>query len=94
MWWRKERRILPLIADGSAVATYATDGASYGKVVQTEAAWTVGSRKGTDGGNGTQVQISDNDYLYLSTGGGSLVDGVYTAGKFIIKLYGVKADFS
>ena len=84
---------IDLSSNSSAVATYDTDGSGYSLLLDAGGAWTVGKRLGTDGGNGTQTQIADNDYLYL-TSGDATTDAVYLSGKFIIKLYGVKADFS
>ena len=41
--------------------------------------------------------ISDQDagtYKWWEVAGDAGTDGVYTAGKYIIKFYGVKSDFS
>ena len=40
-----------------------------------------------------QITINDGDHIYLASGDAA-TDGVYTAGKFIIKMYGALADFS
>ena len=84
---------IDLRCNSSATATYDTDGSSYTALLAAGGDWSVGKRLGTDGANGTQTQIANNDYLYLVAGDAN-TDGVYTAGKFIIKLYGVVSDFS
>ena len=55
--------------------------------------WVIGKRLGTDGANGTQTGLTNLDHIYL-TSGDTGTNGIYTAGKFIIKFYGVKTDFS
>ena len=84
---------IDLRANSSATATYDTDGNAYTALLASGGDWAVGVRKGTDGANGTQTVAANNDYLYLVAGDAN-TDGVYTAGKYIIKLYGVIADFS
>ena len=37
---------------------------------------------------GTNFGATNNDYLYLANGSGANSGGTYTAGKFVIKLYG------
>jgi len=84
---------IDLKSNSTSVATYDTDGSGYTSIIAQSGDWGIGERLGTDGSNGTQTQIANNDYLYL-TAGNAAADAVYTAGKFIIKLYGVKTDFS
>ena len=84
---------IDLRSNSSATATYDTDGSSYTALLAAGGDWSVGKRLGTDGANGTQTQIANNDYLYLVAGDAN-TDGVYTAGKYVIKIYGVKTDFS
>jgi hypothetical protein len=75
-------------------ATYDTDGSGYTALLAAGGDWAVGKRLGTDGANGTQTQIgADGDHIYLVSGDAN-TDAVYTAGKFIIKMYGVLSDFS
>ena len=74
--------------------TYDGDGNAFTALLAAGGDWAVGKRLGTDGANGTQTQIAANgDHIYLVAGDAG-TDGIYTAGKFIIKFYGVKADFS
>ena len=80
-------------SNSSGTATYDTDGSSFTALLAAGGDWAVGKRLGTDGANGTQTQIADNDYIYLVAGDAN-TDGIYTAGKLIIKIYGVKTDFS
>ena len=80
-------------SNSTSVATYDTDGSGYTAILTANGDWSLGKRLGTDGANGTQTQIANNDYLYLCSGDGN-TDEVYTAGKLIIKMYGVKSDFS
>jgi hypothetical protein len=95
---------IDLRANSSATATYDTDGSAYTALITTGEDWTIRMRKGSLAGVGTfeaptsgaaivSTTPANNDYLYL-VAGDAATDGVYTAGKFIIKLYGVKADFS
>ena len=49
--------------------------------------WAVGMRKISTAGLTMTDGLHDH-YLYLTTGGGTA--GTYTAGKFVIKLYGAK----
>ena len=84
---------IDLRSNSSATATYDTDGSSFTALLAAGGDWSVGKRLGTDGANGTQTQIANNDYLYLVAGDAN-TDGIYTAGKYIIKIYGVLADFS
>jgi len=48
--------------------------------------WTAGMHKTTTAG--TDFSGLVGDYLYLANGSGANTGGTYTAGKFIIKLYG------
>ena len=48
--------------------------------------WTAGMYKTTTAG--TDFSGLNGDYLYLANGSGANTGGTYTAGKFIIKLYG------
>ena len=74
--------------------TYDGDGSGFAALLAAGGDWSLGKRLGTDGANGTQTQIGANlDHIYLVSGDAG-TDGIYTAGKFIIKMYGVKADFS
>ena len=50
--------------------------------------WAVGKRLGTDGANGTQTQIADNDYIYLVEGDTAATTGEFNGGKLVIRLYG------
>ena len=84
---------IDLRSNSSGTATYDTDGSSFTALLAAGGDWAVGKRLGTDGANGTQTQIADNDYIYLVAGDAN-TDGIYTAGKLIIKIYGVKTDFS
>ena len=84
---------IDLRSNSSGTATYDTDGSSFTALLVAGGDWAVGKRLGTDGANGTQTQIADNDYIYLVAGDAN-TDGVYTAGKYVIKIYGVKTDFS
>ena len=84
---------IDLRSNSSATATYDTDGSSFTALLAAGGDWSVGKRLGTDGAIGTQTQIADNDYIYLVAGDAN-TDGIYTAGKLIIKIYGVKTDFS
>ena len=84
---------IDLLSNSSPSATYDTDGSGFTALLTAGGDWSLGKRLGTDGSNGVQTQLANNDYLYLAAGD-SNTDGVYTAGKYIIKLYGVKTDFS
>ncbi len=84
---------IDLLSNSSGTATYDTDGSGFTDLLLAGGDWAVGKRLGTDGANGTQTQIANNDYLYLAAGDAN-TDGIYTAGKLIIKCYGVKTDFS
>ena len=84
---------IDLLCNSSVTATYDTDGSGFTDLLLAGGDWAVGKRLGTDGANGTQTQIANNDYLYLAAGDAN-TDGVYTAGKLIIKCYGVLSDFS
>ena len=77
---------IDLRSNSSATATYDTDGSSFTALLAAGGDWSVGKRLGTDGANGTQTQIANNDYLYLVVGDAN-TDGVYTAGKYVIKIY-------
>ena len=81
-----------LKASASAGFTY-NDACGAPSILAAGGDWVIGKRLGTDGANGTQTQINDGDAIYLTSGDGN-TDGVYTAGKYIIKFYGVKSDFS
>tara|TARA_Y100000356_G_scaffold130351_1_gene132521 strand:- start:121 stop:846 length:726 start_codon:yes stop_codon:yes gene_type:complete len=84
---------IDLLSNSSPSATYDTDGSGFTALLTAGGDWSLGKRLGTDGSNGVQTQLANNDYLYLAAGDAN-TDGVYTAGKYIIKLYGVKTDFS
>ena len=84
---------IDILSNSSATATYDTDGSGFTDILLAGGDWAVGKRLGTDGANGTQTQIANNDYLYLAAGDAN-TDGIYTAGKLIIKIYGVLSDFS
>ena len=84
---------IDLRSDLSSSATYDSNGQNFTLLLTSGGDWAQGVRKGTDGSNGTQTAIANNEYLYLVSGDAN-TDGVYTAGKYIIKLYGVKEDFS
>tara|TARA_A100001515_G_scaffold66421_1_gene52644 strand:+ start:1820 stop:3583 length:1764 start_codon:yes stop_codon:yes gene_type:complete len=75
-----------LSADDTARAQ-GVDGSSYDHLVDLNNNWARGTSKSSaDGatfGNGL-----DDDYLYLTNGSSAGDDNDYTAGKFVIKLYG------
>ena len=84
---------IDLLCNSSATATYDTDGSGFTDLLLAGGDWAVGKRLGTDGANGTQTGLTNLDHIYL-TSGDTGTNGIYTAGKFIIKFYGVKTDFS
>jgi hypothetical protein len=85
---------IDLRSDAAGGLTYDGDCNSCTALLAAGGDWAVGKRLGTDGANGTQTQIAANgDHIYLVAGDAG-TDGVYTAGKYIIKFYGVKSDFS
>ena len=76
---------------GSNAASKAEDqkynsGGSSIALIAAGGAWTAGMYKATTAG--TDFSALVGDYLYLSNGSGANSGGTYTAGKFIIKLYG------
>jgi hypothetical protein len=86
---------IDLRANTFGEATYDTDGSSYTLLVSGGGDWAVGRsiNQNSNGGLHQQTQLVTNDHIYLAAGSNG-ADAVYTAGKFIIKFYGVKADFS
>ena len=66
-------------------AKYTQGGGAIALIAAGEA-WTAGMYKTTTAG--TDFSGLADDYLYLANGSGANSGGTYTAGKFIIKLYG------
>ena len=81
--------VLDVIGENDTAASYLTsitttkNGIVY---IAAGGAWTAGMYKATTAG--TDFSALVGDYLYLSNGSGANTGGTYTAGKFIIKLFG------
>ena len=76
---------------GNSVSTLAEDAlwSSAGTtttLIAAGEAWTVGMRKET--AVSTDLSALIDDYLYIANGSGANSGGTFTAGKFVIKLYG------
>ena len=63
-----------------------TRGSGYKVLVDIASSWSIG--KWTDGGLRTDYGDLNDKYLFLHGGAPSARGGQYTAGKFVIKLYG------
>jgi len=63
-----------------------TQGGGAIQLIAAGEAWTAGMHKATPAA--TNFSGLADDYLYLANGSGANSGGTYTAGKFIIKLYG------
>jgi len=76
-------------------ATYDTDGSGFTLLVSGGGDFAVGRsiNQNSDNGLHQQTQLANGDHIYL-TAGSNGADAVYTAGKFLIKFFGAKADFS
>jgi len=67
-------------------AAYDSGGGVDTDVIITGADWKGGSARATTSGQDLNALVGD--YLYLANGSGANTGGTYTAGKFVIKLYG------
>ena len=79
---------IDLVTNSASLAEDATYDGSGNAVVLIAAggAYTKGMQRVSAAG--TDFSATNNDYLYLANGSGANSGGTYTAGKFIIKLYG------
>jgi hypothetical protein len=68
------------------LATLVYDGAADGAAIAAGAAWTLGK---TVVSEDTATGFAANNYLYLTEGDTAATTGVYNAGKFVIRLYGM-----
>ena len=71
-----------------ALATLVYDGAADGAAIASGGAWTVG-RTIVSEDQGTVM--APNVYLYLTEGSTAATTGVYNAGKFVVRTYGMAA---
>ena len=71
---------------GNLIGNVTSSGTSV-ELINAGGNWAVGMRKISTAGLTMTDGLHDH-YLYLTTGGGTA--GTYTAGKFVIKLYGAK----
>ena len=78
-----------IVLAAASVAPDTGDRASmsgYQRLVDLAAAWSIG--RWMDGGLNTNYGDLNDKYLFLHGGATSVRGGQYTAGKFVIKLYG------
>ncbi len=73
---------IDLASEGVDTGAYDTDGSGYTSILAAGGNWALGQTK-----TFLQGPLA-NEYLYMTTGATHTGDSVYTAGQFIIKLYG------
>jgi hypothetical protein len=67
-------------------ALHTSGGGTSTVIIAAGEAWTIGMRKET--AVSTDLSPLIDDYLYIANGSGANSGGTFTAGKFVIKLYG------
>ena len=77
---------IDLASNSSGTAVYDTDGAAYTMLITAGGSWAAYMTK--EAGLAAATQPVANDYLYLLSGAAPGGDATFTAGQFVIKLYG------